>query len=97
MDLTVREVEGVCVVDVEGRIDSTESATELGSTLNGCIEQGKVKIVVNLEKTRQMTVIGMLLMTLGVAVIGGSVYYKTQREAWENWLSGLRRRFGDWE
>ncbi len=54
MNLAVREVEGVSVIDVDGRIDSVESATELGNALNKCVSEGKVKIVVNLEKVDYM-------------------------------------------
>lgn len=54
MDLTVREVEGVSVLDVAGRIDSVEAATELGNALNKCVSEGKVKVVVNLEEVDYM-------------------------------------------
>ena len=54
MNLAVRDVGGACVVDIDGRIDSVEAANELGSTMNNCISEGKVKIVVNLEKVDYM-------------------------------------------
>ncbi|MBU1924279.1 MAG: STAS domain-containing protein [Candidatus Omnitrophica bacterium] len=54
MNLTVREMDGVNVVDVDGRIDSVESANELGDALKNCISEGKVKIIVNLEKVDYM-------------------------------------------
>ncbi len=54
MNLTVREVDGVSVVDVDGRIDSVEAANELGGALKKSISDGKVKIVINLEKVDYM-------------------------------------------
>lgn len=54
MDLTVREVEGASVLDVSGRIDSVEAATDLGNALNKCVSEGKVNIVVNLEDVDYM-------------------------------------------
>lgn len=54
MNLTIREVGEASVVDIDGRIDSVESATELGNALNECIAQGKTNIVANLEKVDYM-------------------------------------------
>lgn len=55
------------------------------------------KVIIHMERTYQMTVIGLLLLVLGIAVVGGSVYYKTQRQKVEDWLNRLRTRFGVWE
>ena len=54
MNLATREVGGASVVDIDGRIDSVEAATELGNALNDCIAQGKTNIVANLEKVDYM-------------------------------------------
>lgn len=54
MNLIVRDVEGVSVVDVDGRIDSVEAANELGDALKNSISEGKIKIVINLEKVDYM-------------------------------------------
>jgi len=54
VDLAVKELEGVNVVDVNGRIDSIEAATELGNALNNSISQGKAKIVINLGEVDYM-------------------------------------------
>ncbi len=54
MNLAVREIEGISVVDVDGRIDSVEAATKLGDALKNCISEEKAKIVVNLEKVDYM-------------------------------------------
>lgn len=55
------------------------------------------KIVVQLQRTYQMTIIGSLLLLLGLSVVAGSVYYKTHQDEIEKWLDGLRRKFGLWE
>ncbi|MHC4200664.1 MAG: hypothetical protein ACYSU0_11785, partial [Planctomycetota bacterium] len=55
------------------------------------------KFVAKLERTYQMTIIGTLLLLLGVVVVAGSVYYKTQRETVELWLAKVRKRLGTWE
>jgi len=54
MNLAVRDVNGVAVVDVDGRIDSVEAANDFGNTLKNCVSEGKAKIVVNLEKVDYM-------------------------------------------
>jgi hypothetical protein len=55
------------------------------------------KMVIRMEKTFQMTVIGVLLLLLGIAVVGGSAYYKTQRQTIDAWIKRLRERLGVWE
>jgi len=55
------------------------------------------KVVVRLERTYQMTIIGMLLLMLGAAIVAGSVYYKTRRESVELALAKLRERLGVWD
>ena len=53
------------------------------------------KMVMHMERTAQMTAIGMLILVLGVSLVIGTVYYKTHREAFnavlEKWLSKLRQ------
>ncbi len=54
MNLTVREADKVSIVDIDGRIDSVEAANKLGDALKNCVSEGKVKIVINLEKVDYM-------------------------------------------
>lgn len=65
MNVAAREVQGVSVIDVDGRIDSVEAANELGEILKTSITEGKVKIVVNLEKVDYMNsaALGSLIST----------------------------------
>jgi len=55
------------------------------------------KIVIQLQRTYQMTIIGSLLLVLGLSVVAGSVYYKTHREEIEKRLQCLREWFGTYE
>lgn len=55
------------------------------------------KMVMHMERTAQMTAIGILILLLGVSLVMGTVYYKTHREALNaltgKWLS----KFRQWE
>jgi len=55
------------------------------------------KIVVRMDRTYRMTLIGLLLLVLGIAVVGGAVYFKSNRKKVEAWLTRLRERLGIWE
>ncbi len=65
MNVSVKEIEGVSVVDVDGRIDTVEAANELGNALKNCISEGKAMIVVSLEKVDYMNsaALGSLIAT----------------------------------
>jgi hypothetical protein len=53
--------------------------------------------VAKLERTYQMTIIGLVLLLIGAAVVAGSVYYKTQRERVELALASVRKKLGVWD
>lgn len=55
------------------------------------------KVVVQLDRTCQMTSIGLLLLLLGVGLVAGSAYYKTHRDEFEGKLSRLRSLLGNWD
>lgn len=55
------------------------------------------RMVANMDRTYQMSIIGLLLLFLGVAVVGGAAYYKTQRARIDEWLDRQRGRFSIWE
>lgn len=62
-----------------------------------CLASVAFKIVMGLGRTVQVTALGLLLLLAGVALVGGSAYYKANREQvlerWERFL----RRFEGWE
>jgi hypothetical protein len=56
-----------------------------------------VRSVAGMERTLRMTIVGSLLLLVGVGIVGGSILYQTRREAVERWLAGVRGRLGMWE
>lgn len=55
------------------------------------------KVVARLDATYRMTAVGSLLLLLGVGLVAGSVYCKTNRDKVESWLHRVRERLGAWE
>ncbi len=56
-----------------------------------------VKEFRTLDRSLQMMGIGLLLLLLGVAVVGGAIFYKTNRDALRARCASLGARFGVWE
>lgn len=50
-----------------------------------------------LDRSLQMMGVGALLLLLGVAVVGGAIFYKTRHAGITARLAGLRARLGAWE
>lgn len=59
---------------------------DLGSILHGA--------VVQMESAYRWTVVGSLLLLVGIGVVGGSVYYKARSEAIEARIARLRKFWG---
>lgn len=55
------------------------------------------KMLVNMERSARMTIVGSLVLLLGAAVVFGAIYYKTNKPAIDAWLNQWRRRFHAWE
>ncbi|MBI5528017.1 MAG: hypothetical protein HY897_16925 [Deltaproteobacteria bacterium] len=55
------------------------------------------KTIVLMESAYRMTVIGVLLLLVGIVVVGGSIYYKARAGAAEEWLNRLRAKMEVWE
>lgn len=58
LSIQTTELKRVMLLEVSGRIDST-TASELGDALNGVIEEGRNKIVLDLEKVDYMSSAGL--------------------------------------
>jgi hypothetical protein len=62
-----------------------------------CLASIAFKVVMGLGRTVQVSALGLLLLLAGVALVGGSAYYKANREQvlakWEDFLG----RFEGWE
>jgi hypothetical protein len=54
------------------------------------------KVIVRLDTTYKMTSIGIFLLVLGVGLVAGSAYYKTNREAIEEKLRNLKNKQSQW-
>jgi len=55
------------------------------------------KTVVLMETAYRMTIIGVLLLLAGAAVVGGSILFKTRADAAEAWLRRVRERLSVWD
>lgn len=58
IDLQVSNIEQVTLVQVNGRVDGT-NASQLGSTLAGQIDSGKIRIVLDLSSVEYMSSAGL--------------------------------------
>ncbi|MHC4953651.1 MAG: hypothetical protein ACYTGZ_07160, partial [Planctomycetota bacterium] len=50
-----------------------------------------------LERATQMSAIGLLVLVVGAALVGGATYYKTHKVAANATLDRWRRRLGEWD
>jgi len=55
------------------------------------------KVLVQMERSSRMTVIGSLVLLIGAVLVFGAIFYKTHRESFDNWISKWRGKFVRWE
>jgi hypothetical protein len=55
------------------------------------------KVLVQMERSSRMTVIGSLVLIVGAGLVFGAIFYKTHRANFDAWLGGWRARFMRWE
>ena len=55
------------------------------------------KVMIEMEKTSQMILIGSLVLLSGIVMVFGAVYYKTHQEVVLPFIERCRKRFGEWE
>jgi len=55
------------------------------------------KVLVSMERSARMTVVGSLVLLLGALVVFGAIYYKTNQAAFDAWVDRWRRRLLGWE
>ncbi|MCC7449867.1 MAG: STAS domain-containing protein [Anaerolineae bacterium] len=58
METTISEMRRVTLVEVSGRVDST-NAVQLGETLNSQIDAGRLQLVVDLSRVEYMSSAGL--------------------------------------
>jgi hypothetical protein len=56
-----------------------------------------VKSLLLMSRGERMTSVGLLVLLVGAALVGGAVYYKTHQDEIEGRLALWRGRLGDWE
>ena len=55
------------------------------------------KMLVNMERSARMTIVGGLVLALGAAVVFGAIYYKTNQAIVDGWIDHWRRKLHAWE
>jgi hypothetical protein len=55
------------------------------------------KIVIRLDGHYQMTSFGVVILLVGIVLVAGTAYYKTQRQQFEERLDALRAFLGRWD
>jgi len=55
------------------------------------------KVLVHMDRSNRMTIIGSLVLLIGIMLVGGAVYYKTNQDKINSFLNKWRQRLGEWE
>ena len=55
------------------------------------------KVMRGMERSSRMTIIGSIVLLVGVGLVFGAIYYKTHRNRINQWLDHLRKKVGEWE
>jgi hypothetical protein len=55
------------------------------------------KVLVHMERSARMTVVGSLVLLIGAILIFGAIYYKTNQAKLDAWVDRWRKRLGEWE
>jgi hypothetical protein len=55
------------------------------------------KVMRGMERSSRMTIIGSIVLLVGVGLVFGAIYYKTHRDRINQQLDRLRAKIGDWE
>jgi len=55
------------------------------------------KVLVTMERSARMTVIGSLVLVIGALLVFGAIYYKTKKSLLDVWLDKWRGKLGQWE
>jgi len=56
-----------------------------------------VKVLIHMDRGERMTSVGVLVLLLGAALVGGAVYYKTHRDEIDEMTDGWRARLQGWD
>jgi hypothetical protein len=56
-----------------------------------------VKVLIHMDRGERMTSVGVLVLLLGAALVGGAVYYKTHRDELDEITASWRARLDAWD
>jgi len=54
-------------------------------------------VLVQMERSARMTIIGSLVLAIGAVLVFGAIYYKTKKAVVDAWIEKWRDRLGAWE
>jgi len=55
------------------------------------------KVLVHMERSARMTIVGILVLAIGAILVFGAIYYKTNKGRFDAWTDKWRRKLGQWE
>jgi CDP-diglyceride synthetase len=55
------------------------------------------KVLVKMERSSRMTIIGVLVLVIGAVLVFGAIYYKTNKAKFDAWVDGWRRKLSQWQ
>jgi hypothetical protein len=55
------------------------------------------KLVIKMQRSAQMTIIGTLVLLAGVAVVSGAIFYKTHQDKITDFIEKMRNKLNSWE
>jgi len=55
------------------------------------------KVLVQMERSARMTIIGSLVLVIGAILVFGAIYYKTNKAKFDAWLEHWRSRLAQWQ
>jgi hypothetical protein len=55
------------------------------------------KVLVQMERSARMTIIGSFVLVIGAVLVFGAIYYKTNKAKLDAWVEGWRLRLVRWQ
>jgi hypothetical protein len=55
------------------------------------------KVLVQMERSARMTIIGSLVLVIGAVLVFGAIYYKTNKVKLDQWVESWRMRLAGWQ
>ena len=69
LNISTRDVKGITVIDIEGRIALGDSSAKLHQSLKGLVEDGKKHVLINLAKVSGIDSSGLGTLVAGYTTI----------------------------